>query len=64
MIRIWCTIFASDPFHSLDNDGPQGFGGSGENGYLFSGSLGAMVIISGIWGARHSFEDLGSSAKK
>ena len=25
--------------------GPQGFWGSGENGYLFSGSWGALVII-------------------
>ena len=31
--------------------GPQGFGGSGENGYLFSGIWGALVII---------FRDLGS----
>ena len=31
--------------------GPQGFWGSGENDYLFSGSWGAMVII---------FRDLGS----
>ena len=31
--------------------GPQGFWESGENGYLFSGSLGALVII---------FRDLGS----
>ena len=30
---------------------PQGFWGSGENGYLFSGSWGALVII---------FRDLGS----
>ena len=30
---------------------PWGFWGSGENGYLFSGSLGAMIII---------FRDLGS----
>ena len=31
--------------------GPQGFWGSGENGYLFSGCRGALVII---------FRDLGS----
>ena len=37
--------------------GPQGFWGSGENGFLFSGSWGALVIILGelgikliIWG--------------
>ena len=27
------------------------FGGSEENGYIFSGSWGALVIIYGIWGA-------------
>ena len=27
--------------------GPQGFWGSGENGYLFPGSWGALVIILG-----------------
>ena len=32
--------------------GPQGFGGSGENGYLFSGSLGALVIILGELGSK------------
>ena len=32
--------------------GPQGFWGSGENGYLFSGSLGALVIISGDIGSK------------
>ena len=32
--------------------GPQGFGGSGENGYLFSGSWGALVIISGDLGSK------------
>ena len=30
--------------------GPQEFGGSGENGYLFSGSWGALVIILGELG--------------
>ena len=29
----------------VQNWGPQGFWGSGENGYLFSGSWGALVII-------------------
>ena len=33
--------------------GPQGFTGSGENGYLFSGSWGALVIISGDLGSKH-----------
>ena len=32
--------------------GPQGFLGSGENGYLFSGSWGALVIISGDLGSK------------
>ena len=36
------------PSHYWD---PQGIWGSGENGYLFSGSLGALVIF---------FRDLGS----
>ena len=31
-------------------DGPQGFWGSGENGYLFSGIWGALVIILGELG--------------
>ena len=35
--------------------GPQGFGGSGENGYLFSGSWGALVIISGDLGSKLIF---------
>ena len=36
---------------SVSDRSPQGFWGSGENGYLFSGSWGALVII---------FRDLGS----
>ena len=32
--------------------GPQGFGGSGENGYFFSGSWGALVIILGDLGSK------------
>ena len=32
--------------------GPQGFWGSGENGYLFSGSWGALVIILGEVGSK------------
>ena len=31
--------------------GPQGFSGSGENGYLFSGSWGALVNILGELGS-------------
>ena len=30
---------------SVSDMGPQGFWGSGENGFLFSGSWGALVII-------------------
>ena len=32
---------------------PQGFGGSGEKGYLFSGSWGALLIILGELGSKH-----------
>ena len=32
--------------------GPQGFWGSGENGYLFSGNWGALVIILGELGSK------------
>ena len=32
--------------------GPQVFWGSGENGYLFSGSWGALVIILGELGSK------------
>ena len=35
--------------------GAQGFWGSGEKGYLFSGSSGALVIILGSWGASSWF---------
>ena len=34
--------------------GPQGFWGSGEYGYLFSGSLGALEIILGELGSKLS----------
>ena len=34
---------------------PQGFWGSGENGYIFSGSWGALVIISGDLGSKLIF---------
>ena len=33
--------------------GLQGFWGSGENGYLFSGSWGALVIILGELGSKY-----------
>ena len=32
---------------------PRGFGGSGEKGYLFSGSWGALLIILGELGSKH-----------
>ena len=32
--------------------GPQGFGGSGDNWYLFTGSWGALVIIFGDLGSK------------
>ena len=32
--------------------GPQWFGGSGENGYVFSGSWGALLIIQGDLGSK------------
>ena len=32
--------------------GPQGFWGSGEDGYLFLGSWGALVIIKGELGSK------------
>ena len=45
--------------------GPHGFCGSGENGYLFSGSFEALVIIFRDLGSKFIvFGDLGSPAKK
>ena len=46
--------------------GPQGFWGSREKGYLFSGSGGALLIILGELGSKHmyTFGDLGSTVKK
>ena len=41
---------------------PQGFWGSGEDGYLFSRSWGALVIILGE--QAQNFGDIGSLAKK
>ena len=34
------------------SNGPPGFWGSGENGYLISGSWGALVIILGELGSK------------
>ena len=46
--------------------GPHGFWGSENNGYLFSGSWGVLVIIFMDLGGgqAHSFRDLGCPAKK
>ena len=47
-----CGIFN---YSCTDNEpyvGPQGFGGSGEKGYLFSGTWGALVIILGELGSK------------
>ena len=43
---------------------PQGFGGSVENGYLFSGSTGTCNYFRGAGEQAHSFGDSGSPAKK
>ena len=37
---------------SIDDGAPMGFWGSGENGYLFLGSWGALVIILGDLGSK------------
>ena len=45
--------------------GPQGFRGSGENGYLFSGSWGITGnYFQGFWEQAHSLADLVSPAKR
>ena len=43
---------ASHPQNYIPKRGPQGLWGSGENGYLFSGSWGALVIILGEVGSK------------
>ena len=45
-----CGVFLSNDL--VLTLGPQGFWGSGENGYLFSGSLGALVIFSRDLGSK------------
>ena len=47
---------------SVSDLSPRGFGGSGENGYLFSGSTGNYFHEFGE--QVHSFGDLGGPAKK
>ena len=44
--------------------GPPGVWRFGENGYLFSGGWGALVIILGIWGACSYFGGFGEPCKK
>ena len=39
-------------FTKMRNFGPPGVRGSGEKGYLFSGSLGVLVIILGEVGSK------------
>ena len=39
--------------HAFNARGPQGFWGSVEKGYLFSGSCGALLIIIGELGSKH-----------
>ena len=51
-----------DSFLSDSIKGPQRFWGSRENGYLFSGSWGALVVILGE--QAHNFGDIGGLVKK
>ena len=52
MFRIF--IQSVSDFPTLPRWGPpQGFWGSGEKGYLFSGSWGALLIILGELGSKH-----------
>ena len=45
--------------------GPQGFWGSGENGFFIYGELGSTgYYFQGFGEQAHSFGDLGSPAKK
>ena len=46
----FCFSSSADIF--IENRGPQGFWGSGENRYLFSRSWGALVIISRDLGSK------------
>ena len=47
MMHIYLTHHDNTPV------GPQGFWGSGEEGHLFSGSWGALLIILGELGSKH-----------
>ena len=46
------AIVKSHGQHTYLEEGPQGLLGSGENGYFFSGSWGALVIILGELGSK------------
>ena len=46
------TYPKSNQFITDITGAPQGFWGSGENGYLFSGNWGALVIILGELGSK------------
>ena len=62
-----CALVLLNLLNSLPHiyGGPQGFFGSGENGYLFSGGWGALVIILGELGSKLIiWENIGSLAKK
>ena len=52
----FCTLRSFYTLSRIDQNkkgAPQGFGGSGEKGYLFLGSLGALLIILGELGSKH-----------
>ena len=44
--------------------GPQGVLGSGENGYLFTGSCGALLFFQGFGEQSHSFGGFREPCKK
>ena len=44
--------------------GPQGFWGSGENGYLFSGTRGVLVVILSDFGSKLIVWGFGEPCKK
>ena len=43
---VGCVFDWRTGYHRSAIGNPQGFGGSGENGYLSSGNWGALIIIS------------------
>ena len=49
--RLEMHVIFSNKLNEINNDG-QWFWGSGENGYLFLGSWGALVIILGELGSK------------